>query len=53
MYAVIFKAKLAQSEDAYFRTASRMRELALGKYGSPQRVRFCEASVSVSDVHDL
>ncbi len=33
MYAVIFKAKLARSDDAYFQTAKRLRELALGTYG--------------------
>ena len=33
MYAVIFRAKFAFSDDENFRVATRMRELALGKYG--------------------
>ena len=33
MYAGIFRAKLAFSDNENFRVATRMRELALGKYG--------------------
>ncbi len=33
MYAVIFRAKLAFSDDENFRVATPMRELDLGKYG--------------------
>ena len=45
MYAVIFKAKLAQIDDAYFKTAKRMRELALGKYGCLEFVSVMEGDV--------
>ena len=33
MYAVIFRAKVAESDEMYFQTAGRMRELACSKYG--------------------
>ena len=33
MYAVIFKAIIKDLEEEYTQVASRMRELALGKYG--------------------
>jgi heme-degrading monooxygenase HmoA len=33
MYAVIFKAKINQLDDSYSKTAARMRELAITKYG--------------------
>ena len=33
MYAVIFKAKIKALDDAYAKTARRMRELAMSKYG--------------------
>jgi len=48
MYAVIFKAKLAQSDDAYFRTASRMRELALEKYGCLKFVSVMEGDDEIA-----
>ena len=34
MYAVIFRAKIAELDEEYDRVAARMRELALGEYGS-------------------
>ena len=48
MYAVIFKAKLAQSDDAYFKTAKRMRELALEKYGCLEFVSVMEGDVEIA-----
>jgi len=33
MFAVIFRAKIARADAEYTRTASRLRELALGEYG--------------------
>ena len=34
MYAVIFKATMAEMDDEYLATAQRLRELAFEKYGS-------------------
>jgi heme-degrading monooxygenase HmoA len=48
MYAVIFRAKLAQSDDAYFHTAKRMRELALGNYGCVEFVSVREGDEEVA-----
>ena len=48
MYAVIFKAKLAQSDDGYFQTAKRMRELALGKYGCLEFVSVMEGDEEIA-----
>lgn len=33
MYAVIFRAKVAEMDEEYSRTAERMRQLAIEKYG--------------------
>lgn len=33
MYAVIFKAEINELDEAYFEIASRMRDLAINKYG--------------------
>ena len=33
MYAVIFKAKIAQMDEEYFRVARKMRELAMKEHG--------------------
>ena len=48
MYAVIFKAKLAHSDDAYFQTAERLRELALGKYGCLEFVSMMEGDEEIA-----
>ena len=48
MYAVIFRAKLAQSDDDYFQTARRMRELALGQYGCLEFVSVMEGDEEVA-----
>ena len=42
MYAVIFKATVAELDDEYSRTAKRLKELALEKYG-------CQDFVSVTE----
>ena len=41
MYAVIFKATIAEFDDEYLRTVERMKELAFKKYG-------CQDFVSVT-----
>ena len=48
MYAVIFKAKLARSDDAYFQTAERLRELALGTYGCLEFVSMMEGDKEIA-----
>jgi heme-degrading monooxygenase HmoA len=42
MYAVIFKATIAEIDDEYLRTAERMKDLAFKKYG-------CQDFVSVTE----
>ena len=42
MYAVIFKATVAELDDEYLRVAERLKELAFEKYG-------CQDFVSVSE----
>jgi len=48
MYAVIFRAKLARSDDAYFQTAERLRELALGTYGCLKFVAMMEGDEEIA-----
>jgi len=48
MYAVIFRAKLAHSDDAYFQTAKRLRELALGTYGCLDFVSLMEGDEEIA-----
>ena len=48
MYAVIFRAKLAQTDEAYFQTAKRLRELALGKYGCLEFVSRMEGEEEIA-----
>lgn len=48
MYAVIFRAKVAESDDLYFRTAERMRELACGKYGCLEFVSMMEGEEEIA-----
>ncbi len=45
MYAVIFRAKIKKRDDAYSKTAARMRELAENKYG-------CKEFTSVTERND-
>lgn len=42
MYAVIFKATVAEFDDEYFRVAERLKDLAFRKYG-------CQDFVSVTE----
>lgn len=42
MYAVIFKATVAELDDEYLRTAQRLKQLAFDKYG-------CQNFVSVTE----
>jgi heme-degrading monooxygenase HmoA len=48
MYAVIFRAKIAQADKAYFQTAERMRELACGKYGCLEFVYMTEGKEEIA-----
>jgi len=48
MYAVIFRAKIAQLDDAYKQTAKRLRELAFGKYGCLDFVSMTEGNEEVA-----
>jgi heme-degrading monooxygenase HmoA len=48
MYAVIFRAKLKQSDDHYLRTAKQMRDLALGQYGCKEFVSSMEGDEEVA-----
>lgn len=48
MFAVIFKAQIAQLDNEYFKTASRMRELAIGQYGCKDFVSVVEGDNEIS-----
>lgn len=48
MYAVIFKAKINQLDNAYYEMAARMRELATGKYGCTEFVSVTEGEQEVA-----
>ena len=48
MYAVIFKARLAHDDEAYFKTAKRLRELALEKYGCLEFVSMMEGDEEIA-----
>ncbi len=48
MYAVIFKAKTNELNDAYFETASRMRELAINNYGCSEFISVTEGDQEIS-----
>ena len=48
MYAVIFRARLAQGDDDYLQTAKQMRDLALGKYGCVKFVSSMEGDEEVA-----
>ena len=48
MYAVIFKAKFAISDNEYIKTANRMRELAMDKYGCKDFVSVCENNEEIT-----
>jgi heme-degrading monooxygenase HmoA len=48
MYAVIFRAKIAQTDELYFQTGERMRELACGKYGCLEFVSMMEGKEEIA-----
>lgn len=48
MYAVIFKAQIAELNDEYSKTAAKMRELAFSKYGCLDFVAVCEGEQEVA-----
>lgn len=48
MYAVIFRAEIAQLDETYFATAKRMRELALARYGCLEFVASMEGTCEIA-----
>lgn len=48
MYAVIFKAKINQLDDSYSKTAARMRELAISKYGCAEFTAITEGEQEIA-----
>jgi len=48
MYAVIFRAEIAELEDEYGRIAERLRELALNRYGCSEFVSVSEGSREIA-----
>ena len=48
MYAVIFRATINKLDEAYSKTASRMRELALNEYGCSEFVSVTEGNQEIS-----
>lgn len=48
MYAVIFKAKINILDEAYSKTASRMRELAINEYGCCEFISVMEGDQEIS-----
>ena len=48
MYAVIFRATIAEFDDEYFRTAQRLRELAFKKYGCRDFVSATEGDEEIA-----
>ena len=48
MYAVIFKATVAQFDDEYFRVAEKLRELAFSKYGCLDFVAVTEGNEEIA-----
>ena len=48
MYAVIFKATVADLDDEYFRMAERLKELAFKKYGCQDFVSVTEANEEIA-----
>ena len=48
MYAVIFRAKIAELDEEYDRVAERMRELALEEYGCIEFVLVTQGSEEVA-----
>ena len=48
MYAVIFRATVAELDDEYFRTAERMKDLAFEKYGCLDFVSVTEGDEEIA-----
>ncbi|HEY5776435.1 MAG TPA: antibiotic biosynthesis monooxygenase [Xanthomonadales bacterium] len=48
MYAVIFKATVAELDDEYSRTADRLRDLALKQYGCRDFVSFTDGNKEIA-----
>ncbi len=48
MYAVIFRAKIAEMDEEYGRTAERMRHLAIEKYGCTEFTSVTEGDEEIS-----
>ena len=48
MYAVIFKAKTKKLDDAYFKMAKCMRELAMNEYGCQEFTAVTEGSDEIA-----
>ena len=48
MYVVIFRATIAQLDDAYAQTATRMRELALTQFGCLELVSVMEGNQEIT-----
>lgn len=48
MYAVIFRARMAQTDDEYLQTAKRLRELAMDQYGCLDFVSVLEGDEEIT-----
>ena len=48
MYAVIFRARIAELDGEYWRVAARMRELATEKYGCKEFVSVTEGDEEIA-----
>jgi len=48
MYAVIFRATINKLDEAYSRTATRMRELAMKEYGCSEFISVTEGKQEIS-----
>ncbi len=48
MYAVIFRAEIAQLDEAYAHTAQRMRTLAIDKYGCRDFIACTEGNTEIA-----
>ncbi len=48
MYAVIFRATMAKVDEEYYRTAKRLRDLAINDYGCVNFVSMMEGNVEIA-----
>jgi quinol monooxygenase YgiN len=51
MYAVIFRAKIKQTNDEYFQLAQKLRELAFSQYNCIDFVSSCENNLEIAISH--